>query len=82
MGNRSSRSFATNAQSWRAELKPRPKQRPRTQPATGGRIDAKQRRALARLGLATVSAYAAPTLLALRSSPCDAESPGRVEFAA
>jgi len=49
---------------------------------SGRRIDAKQRRALARLGLATVSAYAAPTLLTLRSSPCDAESPGRVEFAA
>lgn len=34
----------------------------------GGRIDGKQRRALARLGLASAGAYVAPTLLALQST--------------
>lgn len=33
-----------------------------------GILDSKQRRALARLGLASVGAYVAPTLLALRST--------------
>ena len=33
-----------------------------------GRIDSRQRRALARLGLASAGAYVAPTLLALRAA--------------
>ena len=33
-----------------------------------GTIDSRQRRALARLGLASAGAYVAPTLLALRST--------------
>ena len=35
---------------------------------TAGTIDSRQRRALARLGLASAGAYVAPTLLALRST--------------
>jgi hypothetical protein len=38
----------------------------------GGMLDSRQRRALARLGLAAAGAYAAPTLLALR---CAVASP-------
>jgi hypothetical protein len=35
---------------------------------TASTIDSRQRRALARLGLASAGAYVAPTLLALRST--------------
>jgi hypothetical protein len=48
----------------------------------GGGVDTRQRRALARLGLASASAYAAPTLLALRSAPRNLAAPGRVVIAA
>ena len=51
-------------------------------PHAGRVVDTKQRRALARLGLTTVSAYAAPTLLALRSAPRTADATGRIVFAA
>ncbi len=48
----------------------------------GGAVDTRQRRALARLGLASATAYAAPTLLALRSAPRTAAAPGRIVIAA
>ena len=47
-----------------------------------GAVDTRQRRALARLGLASVSAYAAPTLLALRSAQRTLAAPGRIVIAA
>jgi len=48
----------------------------------GGAVDTRQRRALARLGLASVSAYVAPTLLALRSAQRTLAAPGRIVIAA
>ncbi|MDH3228182.1 MAG: hypothetical protein OEN55_00140 [Alphaproteobacteria bacterium] len=45
-------------------------------------VDSRQRRALARLGLASAGAYVAPTLLALRSAPRTADAPGRIVVAA
>lgn len=48
----------------------------------GGAVDSRQRRALARLGLASASAYAAPTLLALRSASRILAAPGRIVVAA
>ena len=47
-----------------------------------GAVDTRQRRALARLGLAGVSAYVAPTLLALRSAQRTLAAPGRTVIAA
>lgn len=41
-----------------------------------GIMDSRQRRALARLGLATAGAYMAPTLLSLRSSMLGASAAG------
>lgn len=41
--------------------------------AAGGAIGAKQRRALARLGLSSAGAYVAPTLLALRTAEDSSE---------
>ncbi len=45
-------------------------------------VEAKRRRALARLGLASMSAYTAPTLLALRSAMRSSDVPGRITHAA
>lgn len=45
-------------------------------------IDSRQRRALARLGLASAGAYVAPTLLALRSSAVSAMPVAEVGVAA
>jgi len=67
---------------WSADLKAIPKKERRVGKVLEGGVDASQRRALARLGLATVSAYAAPTLLALRAAPRLPKAVSRVEFAA
>lgn len=47
-----------------------------------GVVDARQRRALARLGLASAGAYVAPTLLALRTAARTAALPVRIVVAA
>ncbi len=61
-------------------------EKPNSQQDTGDaparNVEARQRRALARLGLASVSAYAAPTLLALRSAVRSTDAPDRVIYAA
>lgn len=48
---------------------------------TGG-IDSRQRRALARLGLATAGAYVTPTLLSLQSTAIGETTAGGVGVAA
>lgn len=57
-----------------------------TQSQSGGRltgvVDKRQRRALARLGLASLGTYTAPTLLALRPAPRKAVSHDRIVVAA
>ena len=60
----------------------KPKPQCKTGRPAGNVVDSRQRRALARLGLAGASAYVAPTLLALRSAPRSADAPGRIVIAA
>jgi len=49
---------------------------------TAGTIDSRQRRALARLGLASAGAYVAPTLLALRATALTAMPAAEIGVAA